>query len=370
MPKISGKMTKEEKKRTLDERAANYNQMGHWLLGNIDLAFQDGCDCVQHLQTCKVAEAAPHAMSMEIAGLTCVAFSVVGKHEGLGHPSMRPFFVWACLMRKRRPMFLFIESAARFPREMLDIFLADLYQLVFFHHPGPCFHGFPGKRPRMYCIGFLRSKMTFVGSEREYKEIFERTLVLNGDDFFFLPDDHEEVLEEKQELARKKRVQLSDKFDPPWEELYPPGKQELIKKHKELFNQNKKSAKDVYICDLDQNIGYMSAGETFPTLVRHGTLYSLQKQRHATKSELFALMGFPLDPLCRSPYACAFHDVCKNNLSRAEAHRLVGNAMFLPTLGSMILYAMCSVEFQAARIIRPLSWWDLDAEEMDAEGDE
>lgn len=99
----------------------------------------------------------------------------------------------------------------------------------------------------------------------------------------------------------------------------------------------------------------MAAGRNWPTLVRHGTIFSLEKGRHACMAELFGAQGFPVHPLCGAKFQCGFQAFYEMDLTRAEAHKMIGNAMYLPTVGSMILYAMSSVEYQPSTIIRPMS---------------
>lgn len=370
MPKLHMEMSKAQKDAVAKQRSQMYEEMGNWLYNNYDTVLKQTCDCMEHLAECEVGfgQVDDHEAGLEVAGLTCIAWSVMGKHEGFAHESMRPFYIWCCLMRRRQPMLLVIESALRCPRQSLGDWLGDLYHLVFFDHAGPLQHGWPIGRPRMYCLAFLRSRLTFVGSPEEYSEIFSRSVCLPGDALFFLDGTDEEVQWEKTQLALNRRVQLSPGFDMPWELLYPPNKQMLIEEHKKLYEQmrEKQPGAQGYICDLDQNIGFMTAGSQWPCIVRHGTIYSLEKKRHATPTEVFAAQGFPLHEKCNAPYTCGFHQFFKQDLNSAASFKMVGNAMFVPTLGSMILYAMSSAEFVAAELIRPTSRLFSDVEDSQA----
>ncbi len=365
MPVIEKGMAPAERKEVAAARVEAYNYMGHYLLDNIEDVFQNKCECLQHLGECHLDffPCQDGEERFEVAGLTCVAFALMGKHEGHAHSSMRPFFLWACLMRRRKPILQVIESAERFPKDTLQFFLGDLYHLQFFQHPGPCMHGWPITRPRMYCLAFLRSKVTFLGSEREYHDLFAKELKMDGDDLFFLPFDHAEVKLEKQTLARRRGVQLKPGSHPRWEGLYSAGKQQLIKQHTKLAAEKGSST---YVCDLDHNIGFMSAGTNWPCLVRHGTVFSLKLGRHATPTELFAAQGFPMDLYFQDSVRTGFQDFFeKDRLTSDSWHKMIGNAMFVPTLTSMILYALCSSEYHAAKIIRPISRYieDSDGEE-------
>ena len=308
------------------------------------------------MEECEVQEEEGR-LQVEFAGLTCVAFSPLGKGEGLAHDSMRPFFVWASLQRSCRPALLVIESAAKFLKDLLKWFLEDLCHLEFFDHPGPTLHGWPITRPRMYCLGILRSKFTFFGSSDEYFSLFR--LHGDGDAFFFLGAEDEEVQREHESLMKKRYMQGT----PPshdWGTIYPFGKQKILSAHKDKFVEKRGRSSDAHIVDLDQNVQFASAGKNWPCLVRHGCIYSFRKQRHACPSEIFAAQGFPVrSGLFVTPHPCwqNFYQLQKAVTSATAWHKLAGNAMFVPTLGSMIMYALASIEPQAARIVRPMSWY-------------
>ena len=364
LPRLPPDADKVERNNLLKQKPDLYHDMGKWLLENVNTAMKDTAFCLEHMKECKLNFEEPREddeATMEVAGLTCIAWSSYGKHEGFAHPSMRPFFVWACLMRKRRPLVLVVESASKFPTEKLEEFLGDIYHLQFFFHQGPNQHGWPITRPRMYCLGFLRKKLTFVGNEAEYKQIFNRSLKLDGDAFFFLKPEDPEVMHEKAALALSRRMHLNPAFDPPWDKLYPPNKQTLIAEHKKIYEQRhpgrpfSEKSSPTYICDLDQNMGFSSPGPNWPCLVRHGTVFHLKKNRHATRPEVFAAQGFPVHSKCKAAYKCGFQPVYQQELKLSDAYKLCGNAMFVPTLASMMLYAMCSVELQPAELIRPSS---------------
>lgn len=312
------------------------------------------------MEECEVEEERCR-LQVEFAGLTCVAFSPLGKGEGLAHDSMRPFFVWAAVQRACRPALLVIESAAKFPKDLLKWFLEDLYHLEFFDHPGPTLHGWPISRPRMYCLGILRSKFTFFGSADEYFTLFRRKMDMQGDGdvFFFLDPDDEEVQREHESLLKKRYMQGTPLSDD-WGTIYPFGKQKILSAHKDKFAEMGGRSSQAHIVDLDQNVSFASAGKNWPCLVRHGCIYSFRKKRHACPSEIFAAQGFPLRSASLvTVYPCwqNFYHMQKAATSATAWHKLAGNAMFVPTLGSMIMYALASIEPQAARIVRPMSWY-------------
>ncbi|CAE7222754.1 unnamed protein product [Symbiodinium natans] len=382
MPSIRGNMSKDCRAEVLQQRVDAYEAMGEYLLqrsSEPEPMVKAECFCVKHLQECRLnastAQAAQSAQcspgadaesnaakdhSLEVAGLTCVAFSSYGKHEGLGHESMRPFYTWCVLMRFRRPLLLIMESASAFPKGKLQMFLEDLYHLEFVDHPGPCFHGWPIRRPRMYCLGFLRSQVTFVGSVAEYTALFRRTVEMDGNALFFLPHDHAEIVQEFQLLCKRRGFQMADEMSQQsWDRCYPANQQSILQQHRARMakKHGDTNEDEAYILDLDQNFGFAQAGPWWPCVITHGTIHSLQKGRHATVSELFAAQGFPTDLLLKAPYSPAFLEKVQASIaerdprwSKAVWHKMIGNAMFVPTLGSMILYALSSIEWQPATL--------------------
>ena len=59
-------------------------------------------------------ELRPGKIAMEVAGATCVAFSPLGKREGLAHNSMRDFHVWGASSRLMEPTIILFECALHF----------------------------------------------------------------------------------------------------------------------------------------------------------------------------------------------------------------------------------------------------------------
>ena len=175
------------------------------------------------------------------------------------------------------------------------------------------------------------------------------TLQLSGDVFFFLDDDDQEVVNEKFMLALRRCVQFSAAQNLPWEILYPGAKQQIIEEHKRLFDEMCPRP-PAYICDLDQNVGFMSAGPVWPCLVRHGTIYSLNKERHATAPELFAAQGFPVHEKCQAPYSCGFQKFFEKGLTQTDSHKLLGNGHVRSHLGfnDPLCLVQCRTSFCSA----------------------
>ena len=86
-----------------------------------------------------------------------MAWSPQGARAGTDHDSHLAFLIWACRVRKARPVLLVHECTKTFPFDLLQWWLDDLYDLkeALFE---PSDFGHPIRRPgRRYTWGFLAS---------------------------------------------------------------------------------------------------------------------------------------------------------------------------------------------------------------------
>ena len=92
------------------------------------------------------------ALHMEVAGATCVAWSPVGKRQGVHHSSSAVFSVWAASTRLLEPDLIVFECSSKFPPEHLAFWFEDKYDIIYIDHPGPTALGWPVHRPRLYSL--------------------------------------------------------------------------------------------------------------------------------------------------------------------------------------------------------------------------
>ena len=379
------------------KRMRMYDLMGQYLLSKAASEFVDtSAFCCLHFQQCPITTGACEIL---VAGLTCVAFSSMGKMEGLAHPSSRDLLTFAVGARHRRPIFLVLESAASYPKEKISELLEDLYHLEFISHPGPVLHGWPISRPRMYCMGFLRDKVTFTGSAEEYLSLCTRSVSMTADDFFFLPADEQDCLREFCELCRKRCMQFSERAAAePWNQHYSAFQQTVLREYETLAEEAKQKAQEskqrndadaaasqapfahathadmvalakqdalasgVFVADLDHHSMYGMSGSHIPCLIRHGTLFSMRKKRHMCLTELMACQGFPVCPLLEADYRPGFASMVQATvredprcMSATQWRKMLGNGMFVPALASIMLYGLSCMADVPAKMLRMTS---------------
>lgn len=126
---------------------------------------------------------------MNIAGVTCVAWSNEGGHANYAHCSEIPHNVW---MEERRQWakngdedIFFAECVPRYPVSRVEEELDQ--HLVLSLVDGPERHGWPCRRPRLLMAGLNRSRLQWVGPEdfeSDFRRRFERAVKLDGVAFF------------------------------------------------------------------------------------------------------------------------------------------------------------------------------------------
>jgi hypothetical protein len=125
LPKVVPGIAKEHLQVITNVRRRGYQAMGKYLMGNQEYIFPGDkfyCCCVKHIPGfCSVRLTRPEAskaLTMNIAGSTCIGFSPLGTHAG--HASMRDLHVWAASMRALKPTFIIWECAANLPKDVLQ----------------------------------------------------------------------------------------------------------------------------------------------------------------------------------------------------------------------------------------------------------
>ncbi|CAE7668862.1 unnamed protein product, partial [Symbiodinium necroappetens] len=212
------------------DMAAAYQSVARLLMRREVCAFGTlRSKCIRHFgSVCNATlmpenyEMSSEALSINIAGVTCVGFSQFGGRARLAHGSMKSFHIWAASVRNMQPDLIVAESAPLFDKTLFTWWFEDLYRAVFFDHPGPSLLGFPMNRPRMYVILARRDKYVTTATFEGYKQMFSRKVLLSGDAYFNAKP--EDVLKEARHLAGVRKVQkptLQDLENLDWLRLYP-----------------------------------------------------------------------------------------------------------------------------------------------------
>ena len=335
---------------------------------------------------CPVAVAQnQNQITMEVAGATCVAFSPLGKREGLAHKSMRDFHVWAASTRLMEPTIILFECARHFPKEELDFWFSDKYRMEMLPLAGPSLLGWPVTRDRLYCLMFLRSQVTFLGSEADYNQLFRKHTVATGDVFFSCCPGDAEYTEAVMMFRKRRHLPALPGASSPgqgasqavdWPALYCPGARRRLAEYDIIRQQRQAGVScgpigdDSFIADLEQNPGQGArCGPWLPCVVRHGTLYSWKHKRHAFPVEVMAAQGVPLLKelqVAAGGLEPSWQETAKK-LSASKLLSLAGNGMHAPTVASLMGYALANIVLVPSPVLRFSSWLIEDGQ-LEAEG--
>jgi hypothetical protein len=323
---------------------------------------------------------------MEVAGATCVAFSPLGKREGVAHKSMKDFHVWAASTRLTEPTIIMFECARQFPQKMLQWWFSDKYHLEMLPEAGPSLLGWPVTRDRLYCLMFLRSQVTFIGSSEDYYQLFRRRSIASGDIFYACRPGDAEYTKALMEFRQRRHLPplplpgallpgqgvqhdgegAAQEEADDWPSLYCPGARRRLMEYEEIRTAQQHRqlpqgavGQDCFIADLDQNPGQGArCGHELPCVVRHGTLYSWKHKRHAFPAEVMAAQGVPLlESLQEAAGGLkpSWQEYAEN-LPGAKLHSLAGNGMHAPTVASLMGYALSNILMVPAPVLRMSSW--------------
>ncbi|CAE7361460.1 unnamed protein product [Symbiodinium sp. CCMP2592] len=343
------------------DMAAAYQSVARLLMRRPDKMARVQSNCIRHFGSTCAASLFPEdyrmdgkAVSMNIAGVTCVGFSQLGGQAKarLAHASMKSFHIWAWSVRNLLPDVIVAESAQFFEKGLFTWWFEDRYYVVFLDHPGPSLLGFPMNRPRMYVILVNRDKFITTASFQGYKDMFSRNVCLSGDAYFNAKP--EDVLKEARHLAGVRKVQkptIDQLDDLDWLRLYPVGMKERYRQYDEArLRASEARAPEhsgVFIADLEQSASFGPvAGHFLPTLVTHGCLHSWRHRRCLIPLEHLGAQGVQIYPHATAQAAMQslMQPLLQSGvLSRGDQKRLAGNGMHQPTVASVVLYTLSSL---------------------------
>ena len=126
------------------------------------------------------------------AGITCVAFSSEGKHDGLAHESQISSAVYFAERRERATQEVedvFIgECVPRFPVEDLVTKECDGHEVIYVV-TGPQLFGKPAKRMRLLWAGLNKRTSNWMGPpshmvQKHFGDLFNKRCVMHGEEMF------------------------------------------------------------------------------------------------------------------------------------------------------------------------------------------
>lgn len=290
---------------------------------------------------------------VDISGSTCVGFSPAGKRWAWLDDSAVPFLVWAWTLKSARPHIILHECVRGFDPAVLDLVLnfrepLSLYAIasVVF---SPTDLGLPVSRARRYTLCMLMpSELLVEYTYTNLAAVAFRALKLNGSVYF--QASATELDEMNQTLAASCHLPLTNGGKRwPWSALLRTGE------YRRLQEALQRKGTAVAFCSISQSPNFMTLGEVVPTLVTNSMIYRMSdkrgESRPATASEYLAMQNIPA--LLSSTHSAArhfaFHHLLEAGSLRLSHCRLMaGNGMNLAAVGSVLCFALASIDFPAA----------------------
>ena len=211
---------------------------------------------------------------VNVAGVTCHAWSSEGANQGAAHESEMPLSVW---LAERRFMFergeedvCFLECTPRFPaQDRLEQVLGDVAHVLSLID-GPEWHGWPHRRNRILAAAISKSTTAWLGPadlrgfRQDYSSRFHRQMVAPGT--MLLTSSDADRIEEMVALAvcRKNNV-TSRQMTKVYHGLdlgelasliLPPGGVSRLKEWQALYEDKlmENPAIRAFLCDVDHNL--------------------------------------------------------------------------------------------------------------------
>ncbi len=160
--------------------------------------------CYAHDTYCP-CEPASAKYRVEAAGVTCVAWSTLGNHEGWLHSSAMPCVVWLESIRQTEPDLVLCECVRAFPEADVTEYLGESY-IVQALLTTPVDLGAPAARHRKYTLMWNKKSviMRFDYTAEHFAMMFHRDCMLDGAVYFCAPDPV--VMEYVASLAERRQV--------------------------------------------------------------------------------------------------------------------------------------------------------------------
>jgi len=304
-----------------------------------------------------------------IAGLTCTDWTSLGKQMRRAGSSDRYHSTYIeerrALAKQNLEDIFITECAERYSAEVMQREkLADTHHVVIVRF-GPQEMGFPIRRRRTFTSGLNRETLVWIGPtdpgdvQREFDELFTRTVELTGDAFFVA--DEADVLSWVRDRSAKRKSTLP----PDWKTanmstyfhmLVPPGgvRRKAVYDH---LRKSEGSLTGAFLCDIEQNSHMGSVpGPIVPALNTHSDIFSYESNRFATRVDYLAMLGIDSHvKVCGRRGVSPLTDVFKK-LDEADVRLLVGNGIHVPVIAAWFAYVMGNtIRREHPRVHRPLA---------------
>ena len=199
-------------------------------------------------------------------------------------------------------------------------------------------------RSRRYTLMWDRDRVEFHGNEADFLQHWQEEAALCGQlncDSYFTASS--ELQQAYKRVLAKRHMPATDS----WRELLAAGAVLRLYSYEKLYlqeAQKKGWAEDQpFVFDLSQNPSAVKrCGISLPTLLRNSTFWSRKLQRMCLPEEALLMQGLPVPGLVEGATGMTLpFDV--DLLSAHEKRQVAGNMMFMPALGSFLLYVLSHV---------------------------
>ena len=295
----------------------------------------------------------PRPLLVNIAGITCLDYTSLGKQKRGGGSHDRYHSTW-CAERQQLAEWnledVFIsECSERYPAQEEQVMPLEKTHHVAWIRTGPMQQGIPVRRVRTLTAGCNLLSTVWTGPDdpeevqREFDQLFARTLELTGSALFVAGE--EEVHDWVLKRALKRQVQLPPNFKKlPMVDYLHKLVSRSTTQRKTVYDHLRESKGGLcgeFVCDLEQNAKFAQPGQVAPTFNTHSEMFCYDAQRIAVKSDYMAMQGVDATPFLnprrgRSPLMSII-DV----LPELDVRALVGNGLHVVVFACWFMY-VCS----------------------------
>lgn len=283
---------------------------------------------------------------VNMAGHSCLGWSMMGKQEGQGHlETGRPYAIWTTERSALREDMIFGECTEHF-----DVELAR--QELPHHRPitlmvSPDMLGWPCRRPRSFTVYLNPCTVVWTGPpadecQRLFNLLFKKNIMVDGNEVCCAPE--KEKLQYMLAKVRNRALHVPQEqlnmADVRLHEIMPSGEYDRYLAYTKKQGQLQ-GLTGSFFAEVSQNPHSChgnSCGHLLPVFLRSGEIFNFKSQCYVTTKERFAAMGIGVFE--ETGFDCPF-DV--GRLSYAEANSLVGNGMSLPAITAWLCFVLAHV---------------------------
>ena len=296
--------------------------------------------CYRCSVDCPTRSDASCLLRIEIAGTTCVAFSMRGKQGQWMHESAIPCIIWMWQLRQRRPHIVVHECTPQFTESVFSTYLEDIY-VAETNTFCPSDLGMPSRRKRKYSILRLKKAIegekAFGGKACDFESMTFRAVQLPGAVYCQATQKHLDRWCVERALATGQPTRGCSQPGRAYT-LVSQARLRTWKGYEELHAQPRYENKD--IADLTQTPAnsFRIISNYVPTMLKNSDLVNLRLRRPFHPLEYLHALNIPIFSSSRT---CLMSGVAQN-LSMQETQQLAGNGMNLSQVGSVLLFALAT----------------------------